>query len=197
MLNFSSLRSAPSLPSRPTNFFVPCLVFLFAVFGGLMWYIHFTGQSLSAWTLPLTPREKSPVDTFASPAEQIRSLSKESRSFLGTIEQVVTLKTTGTRILSVRSSVLDEEKLDQVNFDSDSVNLPQKEHVFRVAVSSDATLRGKGATLEALRSGDMVSVTTKETLSDAEELTAESVEKIMEGPLLEVSPNNTQPEGSE
>lgn len=172
MMNLAPL-SKMTPPQR--NFFVICIVFLFSVFFVLMWYI---ARESSLFNLDdrlesMTPKRS---DRVKSPEERLRAIATETKTLVGTVDQVTTLKSDNTKFLQVRAFVIDRSKLSDVNFSTPSQELPTTEEVFEVIVNGKTQV--KNSTADAIQPGDFVSVMTAENIFDVPRLTAESVEKL-------------------
>lgn len=173
MMNLGPL-SKMTPPQR--NFFVVCIVFLFAVFFVLMWYI---ARESSLFNLDdrlesMTPKRS---DQVKSPEERLRAIATETKTLVGTVDQVTVLKADNTRFLRIRASVIDKNRLSEVDASASSQELPMIEEVFDVVANERTSVKGDGG-LDAIRSGSFVSVSTQENIFDAKRLTAVSIEKL-------------------
>lgn len=183
------------LPSKQTaspqkNFFVVCLVFLFVVFFGLLWYIAQEKKLMGLnekWGSPEPKRLEQPK----SPEARLRAIATETKSIVGTIDQITTLKTEKTRFLKVRAFVIDQNRLSEVDASATSSELPMMEEIFEVVVNEKTNMKSGGG-IETIQSGDFVSIVTAENIFDAKRLTAVSVEKF-NGSASSQSDKKTQP----
>ena len=93
MMNLAPL-SKMTPPQR--NFFVVCVIFLFAVFFVLMWYIaresNFSNSNDRIGSV--LPKRS---DQIKSPEGRLRAIATETRNLVGTIEQVTVLRSEKTR----------------------------------------------------------------------------------------------------
>ena len=158
------------------NFFVVCIVFLFAVFFVLMWYI---ARESSFFNLDDRLESMMPKrsDRLKSPEERLRAIATETKTLVGTVDQVTVLKVDSTRFLRIRASVIDRNRLLEVDASASSQELPMIEEVFDVVANGHTNVKGDGG-LDAIRSGNFVSVSTQENIFDAKRLTAASIEKL-------------------
>lgn len=173
MMNLAPL-SKMTPPQR--NFFVVCIVFLFAVFFVLMRYI---ARESSLFNLDdrlesMTPKRSGQMK---SPEERLRAIATETKTLVGTVDQVTVLKADNTRFLRIRASVIDKNRLSEVDASASSQELPMIEEVFDVVANEHTSVKGDGG-LDAIRSGNLVSVSTQENIFDAKRLTAVSIEKL-------------------
>ena len=185
MMNLAPL-SKMTPPQR--NFFVICIVFLFAVFFVLMWYI---ARESSLFNLDdrlesMTPKRSGQMK---SPEERLRAIATETKTLVGTVDQVTVLKADSTRFLRIRAFVIDRSKLSDVNFSTPSQELPTTEEVFEVVLNEKTDVKG-GGDIGSIQPGDFVSVVTTESIFDAKRWTAESVEKFQGTPSVSPEKKN-------
>lgn len=163
------------LKPKSRDFFWVCIGFVFAVFVVLMIFIVRENRFLSEWRD--TPVSKKPMAPIMSPEERLRSIATETKLLTGTIEQVTMLKNEKTKFLRVRSFVIDRNRLSEVDAGAPSLELPMTEETFEVAVSEKTNVESGGG-MDAIRSGDFVSIATQENIFDAKRLTAVSIERL-------------------
>lgn len=161
---------------RRRNFFAASIVFLFAVFFGLMWYIMHVNDLIifdNQWGNAV-PKH---TERAKSPEERLRAIATEAKVITGTIEQVTTLKSERIKFLRVRAFVIDWNRLSEVDVSAPSQELPMTEETFEVVVNEQTNIQNDGG-LDAIRSGDFVSLETAENIYEAKRLTAVSLEKM-------------------
>lgn len=110
-----------------------------------------------------------------SPEERLRAITTETKSIVGTIDQMTTLKSEKTKFLRVRAFVIDRNRLSEVDASASSSNLPTVEETFEVVVNEKTSVKNGGG-MDSIRSGDFVSIVTLENIYEAKRLTAESIE---------------------
>lgn len=172
-MNFSSIKS---MEPKKRNFFVLCLVIIFAVFFALLWYIARETKLMGLgekWGSDASKR----VERQKSPEERLRAIATETKSITGTIDQVTTLKTEKTKFLRVRAFVIDRNRLSEVDAKASSAELPMTEETFEIVVNEKTNVKSEGG-MDSIRSGDFVSIVTLENIYEAKRLTAESIEKF-------------------
>ncbi len=173
MMNFASLSKMPP-PRR--NFFLACIVFLFAVFFALMWYIaresDFLGQYDRSGDASLKRLSRA-----KNAEERLRAIASETKTLVGTVDQVTTLKADNTRFLQIRASVIDKNRLSEVDASASSQELPTVEEMFDVVANEHTSVKSVGG-LDAIHSGDFVSVVTQENIFDVKRLTVVEIEKL-------------------
>lgn len=173
----SMMNLAPLLKMTPPqrNFFVVCIIFLFAVFFVLMWYIarESNFMNLEDRSEGAFPGRSARVK---SAEERLRLVATEAKIITGTIEQVTTLKTESAKFLRVRAFVIDRNQLSKAG-GALSSNLPMVEETFEVTVNEKTNIKGGGG-ISSIQSGDFVSIMTLEGIYDAKRLTAVSIEKF-------------------
>lgn len=153
-----------------------CLVIIFSVFFALLWYI---GRETKLMGLGEKWESAVPkiVERQKSPEERLRMIATETKSIVGTIEQVTTLKSEQAKFLRVRAFVIDRNRLSEVDAKVPSSDLPMTEEIFDVVVNEKTDVRSEGG-MNSIRSGDFVSIVTLENIYEVKRLTAGSIEKF-------------------
>lgn len=126
------------------------------------------------WTEVMSKRTKQQQ---MSPEERLHAIATDTKSIVGTIDQVTTLKLEKTKFLSVRAFVVDRNRLSEVDANAPSNELPVTEEVFEVVVNEKTSVKSEGG-MDSIQSGDFVTIQTYEGIYNTERLTAESIEKF-------------------